>query len=1502
MKRGKSLMKISGLRAHCPTRHTRLVILLVTCCTLVLSVAAALAAHSEGGLAAPVSDAARHIGPAGIAAEQTFYANADTWIDEADQYANKDGSGVLSVGRYHLNGRRILIRFNLTALPTGATVNSATLKLHAFYNLAAAEEEPVNGPDDAFYAWPWRVGATWTETAVTWHNQPVAGSLGDPPTDLSAGGPWFGWNVTNIVRSWVTDGVPNHGFRLQSDEVTTGTYSFYTRNTSADFVPRLVINYTLPTSTPTATRTPTHTLTPRFTPTPTNTPRSTPTQTNTPRPSSTPPATATPSPTTMPADTPTSSPTPKSGVVGSCPGQVWVYADKDSWVESTNFLAIHGADNRLELHKWGSDVTWLLLHFPLGGVIPPGQFVTNAWLELYAFEASSTTRDINVSLFTLDGSFTEAGTSWYTKPGKQMILGERQVSGNGQSVDVTAALQAWKAETDPNHGLGIEPVSDDFFYRYGSREYWVSPPVLKFWCSGSEPTPTRTPTRTPTPTRTNTPVPACPGSIYIYSDADTWVDSRSPGQTHGADTALRIDRITGGADAGEAFTYLHFPKDPRLEGYFISSARLMVRRPLPAPASAATSASVRELLQPFGPGAAFTEATTSYNNKPSANGEHSYAMDLATWREFPTADVTHLVRGVYRQDGSNHGIRVDTSANGLAWFDSREGLAKPELKIECLAFGVTPDTLSLDVAPLHVVDGQPVVEARSDVTVGDVGGSSQPVTLSVADLPDGMSYTFTPPSGTPPFSSVLKLKAHRDQPPSPGTYTITAQATAGGASATQPLTLSIVTSGDLRLLSISPVQSVYGAIPPLVENKETAFRIRVRNSFPGPVEAQIRLVLPASEWSATPVCGNGQIIPVPDGWTYPEAWGPVWLAPGDSEVMLPYLQGKREKMWDASSNPAGLVSCGCVDMRCAPDVRAVPRPIADQASYRAELDPAGAIPETDETNNTTGTFGVWVQDTRPWNFAFMRSKDPTDGQGYPAWTDVHTAARLQLEYLVGNFPISETEVWYAFAPDVIWEDEEHDEPDGCSGDTCFRERYAFLTHLSNMAQQNGFRFAVAVGSKPGGANPPIQAVFVDPSSDPYDSVLAHEFNHAVTGMADIYYLDLAAAWLEAYCEMNGTRVFGCFLDTDKPDGTAWPYCVISGDQVACPTTYIKECVYDCGCSQYMDPNDPRCGGVLSNEPKCRSELDNAVNCRANGGALYSAPDGRNRHPASPGFWVHRWLPVDDTATYFMDKYSGPTAPYYWMRVENTYNHKEDIWNADGYRNLLDNPLFVDSETVVSQAAAADAAALLVSGMVTQDGVATLDPFMTLADPALDLEPGARGAYQLRLLDSRGALLSTTGFDLLFFQTDPNGGPVEQTGFSHRIAWRPETRRIELWHDKKLLASRDVTRDAPQVTVLGPNGGSYGGTDMIRIIWTATDADGPALTYAIAASPDAGRTWLPAARKLTETTYDLPASTLLNGSYLLRVSATDGVNTGYDESTKAFVVESSEMIYLPLILR
>ena len=103
---------------------------------------------ATAGLAPAPSEA--RIPAAAPSANDTLYATADTYVNAASPTTNYGSATVLSLGRTASGlDQRILIRFDLSSIPTGSTINSATLQLYTEINLAAAA-----APDTAGQVWP----------------------------------------------------------------------------------------------------------------------------------------------------------------------------------------------------------------------------------------------------------------------------------------------------------------------------------------------------------------------------------------------------------------------------------------------------------------------------------------------------------------------------------------------------------------------------------------------------------------------------------------------------------------------------------------------------------------------------------------------------------------------------------------------------------------------------------------------------------------------------------------------------------------------------------------------------------------------------------------------------------------------------------------------------------------------------------------------------------------------------------------------------------------------------------------------------------------------------------------------------------------------------------------------------------------------------------------------------------------------------------------------------
>ena len=663
-------------------------------------------------------------------------------------------------------------------------------------------------------------------------------------------------------------------------------------------------------------------------------------------------------------------------------------------------------------------------------------------------------------------------------------------------------------------------------------------------------------------------------------------------------------------------------------------------------------------------------------------------------------------------------------------------------------------------------------------------------------------------------------------------------------------------AGDLSIVGAEPVQVVYDA--DLVREKGTAFRVKVRSTFDCPVQTRFRLDLPEDEWSTAPVASGNHHIGLPPGYEYPDTWGPVTIPARaeDFAVMLPYVPEGQQTEGFGDAVAAGLVRT--LD-NLNPDVRVLPRPVADEVRFAVEIDPQNSLAEQDETNNRFDSPPLRAVTTRPYTFvAFQTRVIEEDGTCAPTMAQVQTAFKPAVEYVLGVFPIADAKI----SAEISSEQQ--------TWDTTSEDRAPFLARIDELAKSFGGDFGVAMTCDGGGTSGG-DAVFVGVNT--VAETLAHEFNHVVVPMGDVYSLDCYCNWGESYCQLpDGDRFYCCY---DESCNGSEDWVSARATEEAMGVDPMLGCTVDCGLNET----------VGWSSATCYNECE--VACTGVGGTRYWCPDGRTSELrillASDGFWPNRWS-REEGKLYFMD---GPTGDN-WMILESMQALGQvTCWDAggvgiNGYVDLLQNPRFRSD---------VDPAALLVSGSITKDGQATLRPFLVLPEAFLDKEPGSTGNYTFVLKDASGYVLSRTGFDLVFWQSDPNGGPVDEAHFAFRIEWVEGTRRIELLDQRgSLLASRDVTPGVPVVDVVEPAGGTVTAVKSVTLRWMATDPDGDALVYSLALSDDGGETWQPIAARLEKESYSLPVSAFAEGTtYMVKVLASDGVNTGSATSAAPFSV-------------
>ena len=147
----------------------------------------------------------------------------------------------------NISNGRSLIRFDLSSIPSGATVTSALLSLYFNPSSSNGDHQSLSGPNTALLQ---QITSSWDEYTVTWDNQPTTTSSGEvvlPQTTTNTEDrPDI--DVTALVQQMVADPATNYGLLFRQE-----TESYYRRMifSSSDHVdpmrhPKLVVTYEVP--------------------------------------------------------------------------------------------------------------------------------------------------------------------------------------------------------------------------------------------------------------------------------------------------------------------------------------------------------------------------------------------------------------------------------------------------------------------------------------------------------------------------------------------------------------------------------------------------------------------------------------------------------------------------------------------------------------------------------------------------------------------------------------------------------------------------------------------------------------------------------------------------------------------------------------------------------------------------------------------------------------------------------------------------------------------------------------------------------------------------------------------------------------------------------------------------------------------------------------------------------------------------------------------------------
>ncbi|HEY66430.1 MAG TPA: DNRLRE domain-containing protein [Caldilineae bacterium] len=248
--------------------------------------------------------------------------------------------------------------------------------------------------------------------------------------------------------------------------------------------------------------------------------------------------------------------------------------------------------------------------------------------------------------------------------------------------------------------------------------------------------------------------------------------------------------------------------------------------------------------------------------------------------------------------------------------------------------------------------------------------------------------------------------------------------------------------------------------------------------------------------------------------------------------------------------------------------------------------------------------------------------------------------------------------------------------------------------------------------------------------------------------------------------------------------------------------------------------------------------------------------------------------IDPSTTYDIMSYCAPT----WIS-DHTYFHLFNEFTASAA-----------AQREIQQPAPAQQKEYLVGFGHIADGLVTMpQPFYRIMLPEGTSDGEGEGLYVLELQDANGLPLFTRHFDVLATR---EGEPEGTGAFQEIVPWQAGTARIVIKEGETVLLITHVSANPPEVTLLSPNGGEYWPSYGEQTIsWVGSDVDGDPLRYILQYSPDGGNTWDVIVADLTGESYTLDVGGLTGSeAALVRVIASDGVNTGQDVSDATFAVE------------
>ena len=178
--------------------------------------------------------------PTAITIQPSSSSNQDAYVYQFDPNVNygDEASLYVGVGGSTTTTFRTFIEFPTTSIPTGVGVSTAYLSLYCNSVLTT----------NAYAIGAYQVTTDWSDTSVTWNNQPSASTTLLSASTVSTSAGWYNWQaLEGTVLRWAQGDTDNYGLRLSGDETTAlnSRKQFISADsTFSTNKPQLVLSYT----------------------------------------------------------------------------------------------------------------------------------------------------------------------------------------------------------------------------------------------------------------------------------------------------------------------------------------------------------------------------------------------------------------------------------------------------------------------------------------------------------------------------------------------------------------------------------------------------------------------------------------------------------------------------------------------------------------------------------------------------------------------------------------------------------------------------------------------------------------------------------------------------------------------------------------------------------------------------------------------------------------------------------------------------------------------------------------------------------------------------------------------------------------------------------------------------------------------------------------------------------------------------------------------------------